>query len=154
MSSPVDPDAMRAANADRERVVAQLNTAFAEGRLDVGELDERVAAAYAAKTMGELKPLTVDLPAAGTVERRTASVPARASGGEVAHEDQRAQARRALAGISGVFLLNVIIWGVISLARGEVLYFWPVWILIPVGITAMRAIGGHGAHGSHGGRGT
>ena len=43
---------LRAGNADRERVVAQLNTAFAEGRLDVAELDERVAAAYAAKTAG------------------------------------------------------------------------------------------------------
>jgi len=54
---------IRAGNADRERVVAQLNAAFSEGRLDVAELDERVAAAYAAKTLGELVPLTADLPA-------------------------------------------------------------------------------------------
>jgi Domain of unknown function (DUF1707) len=146
MSSPVDPDAMRAANADRERVVEQLNAAFAEGRLDVGELDERVTAAYAAKTMGELKPLTVDLPPAGTVARRQASLPERIPGAEVAR-DERAEARRAVAGMGGVFVLNVVIWGVISAASGDSIYFWPVWILIPVAIAVIRAIAVHGGGG-------
>lgn len=42
--------------------MARLNAAFAEGRLDVTELDERVGRAYAATTVGELRPLTADLP--------------------------------------------------------------------------------------------
>lgn len=154
MTSPVDPDAMRAANADRERVVAQLNIAFAEGRLEVGELDERVAAAYAAKTMGELTPLTVDLPAAGTVQRAPGpgEVPQRVGGGVPARRGDRADAVRALAGITGVFLLNVVIWGVVSLASEGAIYFWPVWILIPVAIAGFRAIGvGRGHGGGHGG---
>jgi Domain of unknown function (DUF1707) len=62
---PVPRDQIRAGTADRERVVKQLNEAFGEGRLDVAELEERVGAAYAAKTLGELTPLTVDLPNAG-----------------------------------------------------------------------------------------
>jgi Domain of unknown function (DUF1707) len=148
VSSPVDPDAMRAANADRERVVEQLNTAFAEGRLDVGELDERVAAAYAAKTMGELKPLTVDLPAAGSVARRTSSAPPQhVAGAEVAHKDERKESRVAVAGMTGVFVLNVAIWGVISLAAGNLIYFWPVWILIPVAIAMIRMVAVHAGGG-------
>lgn len=64
-SGPVPRDQIRAGTADRERVVQKLNEAFGEGRLDLGELEERVSAAYAAKTLGELTPLTADLPNAG-----------------------------------------------------------------------------------------
>ena len=75
------PESLRAGNADRERVVAQLNGAFAEGRLDVRELDERVAAAYAAKTLGELAPLTADLPAGRSPAPRPAGPPVRPAAG-------------------------------------------------------------------------
>lgn len=149
MSSPIDPEAMRAANADRERVVAQLNEAFAEGRLEVGELDERVSRAYAAKTMGELKPLTADLPGAGTVARRPSAAPqpVSSSGGEVARKDERKESRVAVAGMTGVFVLNVAIWGVVSLAAGNLIYFWPVWILIPVAIAMIRMVAVHAGGG-------
>jgi hypothetical protein len=59
------PD-LRASNVDRERVAEVLRTAAAEGRLDLDELDERLAAAYAAKTYADLVPLTHDLPVAAT----------------------------------------------------------------------------------------
>jgi hypothetical protein len=55
------PD-LRAGDADRERVAAVLRDAAAEGRLDLGELDERLSQVYAAKTYGELEPLVRDLP--------------------------------------------------------------------------------------------
>ncbi len=55
-------DALRAGNAEREQVVQRLNRAFGEGRLDMSELEERVTQAYAAKTLGDLRPLTADLP--------------------------------------------------------------------------------------------
>lgn len=53
---------MRVSNADRERVATRLQQASAEGRLDLDEFDQRLKAAYAARTYGELEPLTVDLP--------------------------------------------------------------------------------------------
>lgn len=52
---------MRASDADREVVVEQLRDAAAEGRIDLDELDERLGLAFAAKTRGELLPLTDDL---------------------------------------------------------------------------------------------
>jgi Domain of unknown function (DUF1707) len=54
---------MRAAHADRERVVGTLKAAFVQGRLDRDELDTRVGAAFAARTYGELAALTADIPA-------------------------------------------------------------------------------------------
>lgn len=56
---------MRAGDADRERVAQVLREAAGDGRLTLAELDERLDAVYAAKTYGELAPLTRDLPAAG-----------------------------------------------------------------------------------------
>jgi hypothetical protein len=53
---------MRVSNDDRERVAQVLNTAMAEGRLTVNELEERLDKVYAAKTFGDLEPLLRDLP--------------------------------------------------------------------------------------------
>jgi len=52
---------MRASDADRDRVVDLLRTATADGRLTPEEFGQRVAAAYSARTYGELAVLTADL---------------------------------------------------------------------------------------------
>jgi Domain of unknown function (DUF1707) len=54
---------LRAAQADRERVVEALKAAFAQGRLDTDELDDRVGRAFASRTYAELAALTADIPA-------------------------------------------------------------------------------------------
>jgi hypothetical protein len=53
---------VRASDAERDRVVERLRRALSQGRLTLEEYDARVAAAYAAKTRGELSTLTRDLP--------------------------------------------------------------------------------------------
>jgi hypothetical protein len=54
---------LRASDTDRERIARILHDAMADGRLTIDELDERLQATYAAKTLGDLVPLTVDLAA-------------------------------------------------------------------------------------------
>jgi hypothetical protein len=54
---------MRASDADRERTATLLREHHAEGRLTGEEFHERLDAAYAAKTLGDLDTLLVDLPA-------------------------------------------------------------------------------------------
>jgi beta-glucosidase-like glycosyl hydrolase len=63
MSSADTPStpALRASDADRDRVVEQLHAAVADGRLDAAEFDERLDAALAARTLDALAPLTADL---------------------------------------------------------------------------------------------
>ncbi|NGN70195.1 DUF1707 domain-containing protein [Streptomyces sp. A7024] len=63
MSGEISPAGLRASHADRDRVVEVLRVAAGDGRLTAAELDERVGAALAARTQGELAGLTVDLPA-------------------------------------------------------------------------------------------
>lgn len=55
--------ALRAADADRDRVIDLLGGAVADGRLTLEEHAERVARAQAARTLGELAGLTTDLAA-------------------------------------------------------------------------------------------
>jgi hypothetical protein len=60
-------DRMRASDADRDRVTERLREHFAAGRLTQAELDERITGALNAKTLGDLRRLTTDLPEPGLV---------------------------------------------------------------------------------------
>jgi hypothetical protein len=53
---------LRASDADRDRVAAMLGEALATGRLTSVEHADRLDVAYTAKTVGELVPITRDLP--------------------------------------------------------------------------------------------
>jgi hypothetical protein len=55
---------MRAADADRDRVVEFLNAAYSEGRLSKDEYDGRLENALSARTYADLELLVTDLPAA------------------------------------------------------------------------------------------
>jgi len=55
---------MRAADADRDRVVEFLNMAYSEGRLSKDEYDGRLENALSARTYADLDRLVTDLPAA------------------------------------------------------------------------------------------
>ena len=58
---------LRISDDDRHQVAELLRRSAGEGRLDIEELEQRLDATYAAKTYGELFPITADLPvAAGT----------------------------------------------------------------------------------------
>ncbi|MFC7344635.1 DUF1707 SHOCT-like domain-containing protein [Saccharopolyspora griseoalba] len=122
----LDEGAMRASDADRERVAERLRGALDEGRLNLAEYDDRLRQAYAATTVGELGPLTADLPA-----------PAPATPPEVAEREEKlAKEWRSWAGVSFVL---VAIWIVTSIASGGPLFFWPI---IPMGIWAAVNVAG------------
>ncbi|HEX6468436.1 MAG TPA: DUF1707 domain-containing protein [Streptosporangiaceae bacterium] len=55
--------AIRASDRERDDAAQRLQHAFAEGRLDDGEFDERMRAALAARTRADLAALVADLPA-------------------------------------------------------------------------------------------
>ena len=59
---PPDPPGVRISDSDRERAAERLNQALVEGRITVAELEERVAAVYAALYAAELRPPLADLP--------------------------------------------------------------------------------------------
>jgi hypothetical protein len=129
------PD-LRASDAEREAVVARLREHGAAGRLDVDELEERVGAAYAARTHGELARLLDDLPALRGPLPQTQGAPRQA----VAPGQRRLSDE--LRVFVGVNLLLVAIWALSGAG-----YFWPVWVMIWWGaMLAMRLPLRHRAH--------
>ncbi len=131
---------LRAADADRAAVAAQLGEHMSAGRLTVAEYDERLARAYAARTYGELAELTVDLPAAGALQPRTAPPPAQAAGsgahaGGGGHGGWSGGATRAAAWRNWAFTAVIVlaVWITTCIASAELLYPWPVWVIGPWG---------------------
>jgi len=104
-----DPE-LRASDAERESTVTLLREHGAAGRLDVEELEQRVGAAYAARTHGQLSGLLADLPARAPV-RTVAQRPRR-------HGDE-------WRGFVAVNALLVAIWAVSGAG-----YFWPAWVMV------------------------
>jgi Domain of unknown function (DUF1707) len=64
------PPVIRVADRDRDAVVHRLQEAFAEGRLDDDEFDQRTRAALTARLSTELAGLTRDLPESAGVAAR------------------------------------------------------------------------------------
>lgn len=54
-------DTLRLSDAEREEALARLRDAYAEGRLDKDEFDERTDALWTARTRADLDPLFADL---------------------------------------------------------------------------------------------
>ncbi|WP_227979056.1 DUF1707 SHOCT-like domain-containing protein [Nocardia spumae] len=60
--------AVRITDHERAQVARQLQLALGDGSLDLGELDQRLAAVYAARTRADLAAVTADLPVAAATE--------------------------------------------------------------------------------------
>jgi hypothetical protein len=71
--APEQDQQLRVGDRDRDAVVQRLQQAFAEGRLDDEEFDQRTRAALTARLSSELVVLTRDLPAATAAARPVAA---------------------------------------------------------------------------------
>lgn len=122
-------ETLRAADADRHQIAEQLKSALDEGRLTLGEYDDRVREAYAARTYGELLHLVADLPKPGL---SAAEVNARRTA-ELKRQGRRLpMALMVLWTIWGaVTAVNLVVWVLVAVTSGFDLYPWPVWLLVP-----------------------
>ncbi len=106
----------------------QLREHFAAGRLTQDEFDERVQAAYVARTEPELDALLGDLP----------RLPGQRAQQRAELAERRSHLRRRLVqetgGGLGLFAVCVAIW-VASGANGA---FWPIWVAIFPLLTLVR----------------
>ncbi|HUA72068.1 MAG TPA: DUF1707 domain-containing protein [Solirubrobacteraceae bacterium] len=123
-----DQDELRASDEQRDRAAQDIREHFAAGRLTDDELSERVQAAYSARTEGELKALTADLPKlpATRAEQKAEIVQRR-------RELQRRLFQEAGGG-SGAFVICTAIW----LASGASGFFWPIFVALAVLVPLVR----------------
>ncbi len=69
--SELERAGLRISDDDRHRVAEVLREAAGDGRLGMDELDERLELAFAARTYGDLVPITADLPTGLAQPRET-----------------------------------------------------------------------------------
>ena len=113
-------DDVRIGDAEREQVAQRLHVHVGSGRLDLAEFEQRIDAAYQARTRGELAAVLADLP-----ERTEGPRPARPARSRVV---AAAWAPWVLAGT-----ISMVVWLATSLGAGALLYFWPIWVIGPWG---------------------
>lgn len=116
-----EPD-LRVSDLEREAVADELREHAGDGRLDTGELSDRLEATYAARTQAELAAVTADLPRLRA--RRQAIV-----------EHRRDLSRHVVAFVA-VNVLLIAVWAMTGAG-----YFWPIWPLLGWGL-------GLASHGS------
>lgn len=109
---------VRVGHADRDLVADLLADAYAVGKLDNAEYNERLDRAMEIRTVRELMPLIGDLTVVPAGAGRTAG-------------NGRRIASSILFLIAGtVVALNVLIWLLASISARELLYFWPMWVAV------------------------
>jgi len=125
------PSAIRASDADRDAVVAELSAHFQAGRLTLEEFDERSDVALHARTYGELAELTRDLPAPSRAPAPVAKPRTRPSG-----------PRLPVAAVAATLALVFLVVATVThdaVVGHAALRLW--WILLIVPLVAWRAGG-------------
>jgi uncharacterized protein len=95
-------ETLRVGHVERDAVVERLATAYAEGRIDAREFDQRSTAALNARTQTDLLPLLSDLPGTSPAPRRPVQLAAPVAGLPPSTSADRAWGM--LAHFSGWFL--------------------------------------------------
>jgi hypothetical protein len=133
---------MRAAQADRERAVTVLKTAYAQGRLTKDELEARVGQAFESRTYAELAALTADIPADSPIAAGPAAAGSAAAGSAAAGPSRSTPARTMAkaAGRSGICLLAAVALAEASFLAGN-------FLLIVAAFFALMAASGFFGYG-------
>ena len=134
---PRDPQyaGIRASDRDRAVVHDVLAAAYAEGRLDREEFDERTASITAAKTYAELLPPIRDL-TADAVPARFTPVPS----GDLERQARLYYNEKLREAIFGFLIPNLIVWAIWFMS-GHDGFVWPIFVLIPTGANVARVVG-------------
>ena len=142
---PRDPShaALRAADADRDVVRRVLGDAYAEGRLDREEFDERTDVVARSRTLGELPAIIDDL-----VPTTAALSTTGGQGPQTVEERAVRRYERGRREAVGRFVfVSLLCWG-IWLATGfggdgfDANFPWPLFVMFGTGIPAFRYLTG------------
>ena len=150
---------VRASDADRAVVTDVLSEAYALGQIDAEEFDERSEIANHLKTLGEIPGLVQDLiiAEAGDVEPGELNDSARAQAlarleadrvpitpeqiDAAARKYYKDRVRNALLGMfAGPAGVTLAIWAFTSFASGRFIFFWPVFVILPMLFGAISQI--------------
>ncbi|MFT3859899.1 DUF1707 SHOCT-like domain-containing protein [Micropruina sp.] len=126
---------LRASDADRGNAAAMLADAYADGRLDKDEYDQRLNQAMSSKILGELVPVLNDI----TLDRREPDV----AGYAPVAAPTRGRRGRSRSfprwWISMAVMFNVI-WLMSVLGAGHFVYYWPMWPMLGTAVPMIMGL--------------
>jgi len=126
--------ALRASDADRDRIIDRLHRAATEGRIAAEELEERVGLALKAKTYAELLPHIADLTAGAAVPMTpTSTSPDLRRKAEIDYATQRREA------FFRFLVPNLICWAIWFMG-GHHGFIWPIFVTVPTGLNVVRVL--------------
>lgn len=133
---PLDPRvpanaALRAADTDRDLVHQLLVTAYAEGRLDRTELDERTDGVARAKTLGELPAFVTDLLPA-------TSRPLLAPQADLVAQATERWRRSRREAVWGFLSASLICWTIWAFTGHD--FPWPAFVMLGTGLNVLRTM--------------
>lgn len=123
---------LRASDQDRSILVQVLSEAYADGRLDREEFDERCDTARTVRTLGDIDPLIRDLVPATPVSGGSLAGASRTDLERLAEQHWRSKRRDAVFSFLGVSTVTTGIWFATSLRDGgfDPYFFWPVFVIV------------------------
>jgi hypothetical protein len=124
---------IRIGDAEREAAVTAIGEHYAAGRLDRDELEERIEAAWRARTRADLAVLFADLPSARNATGPPAAATARF---------QPARQGRVPRGLAARLLILVLIAVVLANSWPWLVLLVPVLWLLFVRMMFLRFVGG------------
>lgn len=133
--------ALRASDADRDLVAQVLSSAYADGRLDREEHDQRAETAAAARTLGELPPLVNDLVPEKSPNRSLDPIGA-ATPGELNQRSVEAWHDRRRSAVFGFLAPTVICWAIYIAVNGGISggFPWPLIVMAVTGVNLLRTL--------------
>jgi hypothetical protein len=133
---PRRPDSgpLRASDRDRDVVLTLLGEGYAEGRLTKDEHDDRSDRTVAARTLGELVPLIVDLVPSAPPRTPQAGADELAARAVRHWEGERRKA------VTLFVVVSLICWVVFAVTQGFFTrhFPWPLWPMLGTGINVLR----------------
>ncbi|MFD3812853.1 DUF1707 domain-containing protein [Rhodococcus sp. NPDC058639] len=122
-------DNLRLSDSERSQHVEELAQHAGSGRLTIEEFEERAGRIYGARTAAEARREFTDLPVSTLPAPRNPRLRTRPH----LTPNQRIEWSVWL----GVGAINILIWGIISLATTSMIYPWPLWVIGPWGLALL-----------------
>lgn len=136
---------LRASDADRSRASSLVSAAYADGRLNRDEFDQRISQAASARELGELVPVLGDLMVPATTTAPSVYPPAAAAAAPVTPPAAGTFGLRGLLGKMpawwlGMAMMFNAIWLMTVLGSGHLIYYWPMWPMFGTAIPVVIAM--------------
>jgi len=140
-ADPRDPlyQQLRASDADRSQASTMLAGAYAEGRLDSDEYEQRLDQVRSSKSLGELVPVLADVIVA------PGGQPSQGSGGIKFAPSGEVRGQPGMIGMFprwwiGLAILFNVIWLLTCLTAGRLIYYWPMWPMLGTAIPMIMGL--------------